>query len=67
MSSTLRSVNMLTRYRLKITPDIVNEQFRTALDRYNKRLNGQCDHNEEAEPLTYDALRRAVRKLGGKT
>lgn len=53
---------MARRIQLKITPRIVNEQFRAALDRYNNPSNCQSDHKEPA-PLTREMLYKAVRRL----
>lgn len=53
---------MIQRIRLKITPDVVNAEFRAALARYNNRQTPAS----EGKPLTRETLKEAVRKLGGR-
>ena len=50
---------MLWRIRNKVTPDVVNAEFRAALNRYNNRQTPAS----EGKPLTRETLEEAVRKL----
>ena len=45
---------MLWRIRNKVTPDVVNAEFRAALERYN---------NPKKKPLTEETAKELVRKL----
>ena len=57
---------MMRRIQLRITPRIVNEQFREALDRYNKAILGQNDHNDPTNDhieLTQGKFDEAIRRL----